>query len=59
MPQLGQKAAELVAEAEAGGPQLGAAVAAALEPLFLRQVRAPSAESDRGWAEVGGWQSPR
>ncbi|CAJ1427170.1 unnamed protein product, partial [Effrenium voratum] len=39
VPQLGQKAAELVAEAEAGGPQLGAAVAAALEPLFLRQVR--------------------
>jgi len=39
VPKLGDKAAELVAEAQQGGPILAKAVEAALEPLFLRQVR--------------------
>ena len=39
VPKLGDRAAELVAEAQQGGPVLAKAVEAALEPLFLRQVR--------------------
>eukprot|EP00438_Fugacium_kawagutii_P012143 Skav235293 [mRNA] locus=scaffold4363:56397:62900:- [translate_table: standard] len=39
VPQLGSKAAELVAEAQQGGPTLAKAVEAALEPLFLTELR--------------------
>jgi hypothetical protein len=39
VPKLGDRAAEIVAEAQQGGPVLAKAVEAALEPLFLRQVR--------------------
>ena len=41
VPNLGDKAAELVKEAQKGGPVLAKAVEAALEPIFLRQIRAP------------------
>ena len=46
VPKLGDRAAEIVAEAEQGGPVLAKAVEAALEPLFLRQVR----EARQFWA---------
>ena len=51
VPKLGDKAAELVAEAQQGGPILAKAVEAALEPLFLRQVRETSSLKDRNLFE--------
>lgn len=52
VPQLGSKAAELVAEAQQGGPVLAKAVEAALEPLFLTELRASRkemSETEKKW----------